>query len=640
MSLGGSIIGALRFILGADSAQLEAASGRASKALQLMSRAGETAGKQIVSELNKIGGVLVTAFATERIIAFTAESISAAAAIGRFADQAGLSAQQFQGLEFALRDAQVPTEQLAQGFAIFSRNLSDLERGTGPFLDFLRRFAPELENQFRATTSTAEAFGVLTDAVNAFGSQQDRVRLLNAAGAEQFGRLANSMRQGRAAMEEVAGSALKLTDAQIESARDIEKRWDELWRNFRTRAQTAILAVAETLSSMGRRGAPTFDTLQRSLGVYTRQLAEAQARGQDTTQIWGQINKILEMQAKLFGDVADEAARAANAPPPNLPRALTPDQIRAAQNELSLLMNVLQGLPQQADFVSLHFRAAWEKMQQVIKDTSQTELEASTAIAAARMNLLRQEESARLQALGNAVTAAEQFRRRETDLFNARSQELITEAEFQRALALAQSEARMGRMQELQGLGVTLSAWEQYQLSIERTTNALSVGRITAEQSARAHQAAALSMAASYASALSGIGQNFAAAFENNKAIAAASVVINTAAAVIKSLAEYGYTPLGIAAAAAAAAAGVAQLSKINSTSIGGGGSVAPAVGGGGAVSAPPVSTAAGLEPSQSLLISIQGGTRYTPEEVAQIVEAINNGVVNNHVRLIATKIR
>jgi hypothetical protein len=187
---------------------------------------------------------------------------------------------------------------------------------------------------------------------------------------------------------------------------------------------------------------------------------------------------------------------------------------------------------------------------------------------------------------------------------------------------------------------VTLTAWEQYKLAIERANNALSVGKVTAEQSQRAHEAAALATMSSYAEAWSDIGHNLKAAFEDNKAIASASVVIDTAQAVLKSLAYYGYTPTGIAAAAAAAAAGVAQLAKINSTSVGGGGSVAPAVGGGAAVSAPPPSTAAGLEPSQSLLISIQGGTRYTPEEVAQIVEGINNGVVNNHVRLIATKIR
>jgi hypothetical protein len=195
----------------------------------------------------------------------------------------------------------------------------------------------------------------------------------------------------------------------------------------------------------------------------------------------------------------------------------------------------------------------------------------------------------------------------------------------------------MGQLQELQSLGVTLTAWEQYTLAIERANNALSVGKVTAEQSQRAHQAAALNTGVAYAEAWSGIGHNLKAAFEDNKALAYASTIIDTAAAVMKSLAQYGYTPTGVAAAAAAAAAGVAQLAKISSTSVGGGGSVAPAVGGGAAVSAPaPPPTA--QPPSQSLLISVAPGP-YSYKDVEALIGAINNAV-NNGVTLVATKRR
>src|SRR5688572_1490978 len=123
MAVGGSVIGALRFVLGADTAQLEAAGGRASASLRNAARAGEAAGAAIGSALGRIGGIVAGAFAVDRLISFGVESIHAAAALGKFADQAGLTVREFQGLDHALRGAMVPTEQLAQGLAVFSRNL-------------------------------------------------------------------------------------------------------------------------------------------------------------------------------------------------------------------------------------------------------------------------------------------------------------------------------------------------------------------------------------------------------------------------------------------------------------------------------------------------------------------------------------
>jgi hypothetical protein len=134
-------------------------------------------------------------------------------------------------------------------------------------------------------------------------------------------------------------------------------------------------------------------------------------------------------------------------------------------------------------------------------------------------------------------------------------------------------------------------------------------------------------------------GRTLSALWPQQKGAAVAEAVINTAVAVTKAYTS-GVPPWNFAQAALVAAAGLAQISAIRSATPTGGGSVPSVSGGrGAAVSAPPPSTAAGLEPSQSLLVSLPAG-RYTAEEVAQIVEGINNAVVNRHVRLVATHIR
>ena len=108
---------------------------------------------------------------------FIGHAIEAGAKIDDLADQAGLTAEQFQELAFALRNAGVDQEKLSAAFAMFGRNLSDLNRGTGSLLDFTRRFAPALGEQLKGVTDTSEAFEILVDFLSTLTDKTDQLRV-------------------------------------------------------------------------------------------------------------------------------------------------------------------------------------------------------------------------------------------------------------------------------------------------------------------------------------------------------------------------------------------------------------------------------------------------------------------------------
>lgn len=557
----GATVGALKWVLGADTAQLEAATGRASASMRAAARAGEIAGAQITAAFGRMAGLLAGAFAVERIVTFTQESLHAAASLGRFSDQAGMTAQQFQGLEFALRDALVPTEQLAQGFAIFSRNFSDLQRNTGPFLDFLRQAAPQLIAQFRAARDTYEAFGVLTDSVNKLGDQYDRIRILNAAGAEQFAKLANSMRQGRGTIDETVRSFEGLTEAQVKAAQDIERRWTELWRRFTLEAQKAFLAVVDQFNTVSRSNAEVIEAeIRRLEGIKASQ----ERLGRNVEAVTAQLEK----QRALLNEIriaADNIGAAPPAPAPVDTWKLQQNAIKAAQGELALYMQRLQGMPQQMQFVSSSYAAAWEKMRAVMQASGET----ASAIEAARLNLLMQQEQARLAGL--------------------------------------------------QSIGITMSFEEQYQQTIQRTNSLLERGIITTQEAARAHQNAALTMSSAWAGALGQVAAGLAQAFPKQKAFAVAAAIINVAEGITKALTLP--FPLNWVQAAAVAAAGLAQINAIKSTNPGSGGGSVAAVGSGASAGAD-----APTQSPQMLTLNLAPG-RYSRDEVVGLINEINGAI-------------
>ncbi len=160
---------------------------------------------------------------------------------------------------------------------------------------------------------------------------------------------------------------------------------------------------------------------------------------------------------------------------------------------------------------------------------------------------------------------------------------------------------------------------------------------LTDTQAFKAQEAAVASLADSVGAGLTQITGNLAGAFKDNKAIAIANAVVNTAAGITKAFADPKLLfPLDFAVAASVAAAGAAQIATIESASPGT--STKPSVSGGGAgsisTSSAPVAGGAGQAAGaaagqqQSIFIQLQGQS-FNRDQVASLVTSINQYIAD-----------
>ncbi len=160
--------------------------------------------------------------------------------------------------------------------------------------------------------------------------------------------------------------------------------------------------------------------------------------------------------------------------------------------------------------------------------------------------------------------------------------------------------AELGRLDQLLAMGVI--SWDTYHRAVNRAT---------------------MGAASDALGSISQITGALAGAFQDNKAIAAANIVVNTAQGITKALAEGG--PFGFPIAAAIGVAGAAQLATVLSAQPGGATS-APTVNGsaGGGVAAAAPAAAAPAGPSVYLQLH---GSRFSREDVEDLIKQINSAV-------------
>lgn len=172
--------------------------------------------------------------------------------------------------------------------------------------------------------------------------------------------------------------------------------------------------------------------------------------------------------------------------------------------------------------------------------------------------------------------------------------------------------------------------YETQTKQIEDLSNAYIAGKITAEQLGVAQRAAAYTAQSAYAGMAGGIASSLQSVFNQSKAVAIASALINTYESVTKALATYP-PPFSYVAAAASLAAGMAQVANIRNTSKsggGGGGSVSPGGADGSAAAAP-------AQQQQSFFIDLHGQT-FGREQVRSLIEQINGAISDGAVLRVA----
>jgi len=505
--------------IAADTRNLRSELLTADTAIGRFARNAEAASAKVAAVL----GAGLGAGAVAALTHFAGRALETGAAIGRLADMAGLSTKDFQEMAFALRRSGVEGEQLSVAFATFGRNLSDLQRGTGGFLDFLRRSAPQLVDQFKRATDVSDAFGVLVSTLSQLTDKHDQLRLSQAAGGEQMARLAiEAARLGPAfaeARRQAQETGHVLSQTQVEDLRRAQQAWKDL-------SDGVVLSTGKTIAAFQRfakEPGQSLDLIRERLGRLIPGFNSLDVATQETIarfdhfalsaeELWRRLQNLDTTMKNVVGKMG-------------APMTLQADAIKAASGELALLQQRLQAVPIQAELSSSAFVAAWEKQIAVMRLQGETD----DAIAAARIAMLRQEDAERLRVLGSAIQPYDELIRRQHELNKALETGLIDSAAFARATAIA-----------------------------------------------------AATMRDSYLSATSAVGQAVARVFDGNKSVAVAAAIIDTFAAANKALASPPGPPVSFAYVAAALATGFANVRSILSTT-----KTSTAAPGGGAATAP-----------------------------------------------------
>lgn len=178
-----------------------------------------------VSQLRTLGTALVN---------LTAD----AARVGDIGKLTGLGSQGTQGLTSAAGFKGIAGDAFSGALVAFNQQIPLAKEGIGSLGALLR-------GTRTTVTDTADAFFKVADLVKNAADDTARLSILQQAGLPATMEMARFMGQGSAAIREAAAGTSKLTDAQVEAARKIEDRWNELWTNFKSSGKAAMVDVAD-----------------------------------------------------------------------------------------------------------------------------------------------------------------------------------------------------------------------------------------------------------------------------------------------------------------------------------------------------------------------------------------------------------
>jgi hypothetical protein len=165
-------------------------------------------------------------------------AIDLAGRLNDVAQSAGITATQLQQLQFAAEQSGIATDSFDSALLKFSKNMGELRSQTGPFYTFLKEFAPATLTAVAATTSQAEAFATVMDAINALDSAEQKLLVSQEAFGKSGAEVARMAQGGSVALAE-----------------------------FAAQAEAAGAVMSEELVAQGAAASDAFDAAARSLDV-------------------------------------------------------------------------------------------------------------------------------------------------------------------------------------------------------------------------------------------------------------------------------------------------------------------------------------------------------------------------------------
>lgn len=171
------------------------------------------------------------------------------AATADTAQRINVGGQQFQGLQTAAGFKGIGNSDFNAAMISFNQQVGLARNGLGELRTLLA-------SNGQTVSDTASALGRVADLVQrATGDYNKQVSILQQAGLPATQQWVRLFEQGGSAIQKIADSSTKLSNQQLDEARKLNDKWNELWTNFENWGKKAVVNVAGFLSGIGSIGA-------------------------------------------------------------------------------------------------------------------------------------------------------------------------------------------------------------------------------------------------------------------------------------------------------------------------------------------------------------------------------------------------
>ncbi|MEM1375870.1 MAG: hypothetical protein AAGG69_00630 [Pseudomonadota bacterium] len=188
------------------------------------------------------------------------------------AQRANVGFETFQELEYAAMQANVPVDALADG--LYELNLRAAEyaqTGNGPAKEAFERLGLTPDQVKKQLEDPAAFLELIIDRVRTLDGATARFTLdeiFAGTAAEQFVKLLDQAEgQLRANREEAREIGVVMSEDLLETAREINQRWDEMSLIISSKVRGAVLTVADAMLDVIQRGATLNEQLDRMAAV-------------------------------------------------------------------------------------------------------------------------------------------------------------------------------------------------------------------------------------------------------------------------------------------------------------------------------------------------------------------------------------
>lgn len=535
------------------------------------------------------------------------------AKIGDTASRIGSSTAGLQGLQFGFATKGGNPAEFLDSMLKFNQQVTQAQIGLGSLGALLRANGV-------AAHDTEDAFFKVADLVKNASNEADKFSIAQQAGLPASREMVKFLEQGADAIRRAAREAPIINDEAIKRAKEIEEQFNKLWASFVLKGKQAVVEVFDMQGweQAGRDAAGYFWRAWKAVNNATG------------GNIVDQRTQITAPDLDLTG--GDGSATRFN-PNPTVNVELELKKNAALQARLGLLGNLKTAEEARLQVENQIYSA---HLQQIQIDETRAKILAQQAYEQALgiTNIKAQSDALAVEAqtVGMTTAAATEYqavqalilenRRKGIDLQSVENAGKLAEIEAA-AAALGNRKAELDAAKTLQEIQ-TSDPLGQLEQKLRSLDEQLMRGKLNWDVYGEAARRAQLNTAAQAFGLAASLATSLGTIFKRQKEGAIAAAVLNTAESITKTMAQYGATPWGLAAAAVAAAAGAAQIATIKSTMPGSSGSVSAPNSGGAPVDVVAAPTAAPSAPDRSVHVTISGRRGASEEEVFELIDAIN----------------